>query len=216
MVIFQAEELGLSDQVLPIDRSHQATKNRFIYVNRELCRLPSGLFSFYTSLSSLMMTYIAVIYMSSPSSSSQLIVIHILVVITIRCLCSTFLSSFCVWNFITVCPLVCSDAHFCFYVCHNLRIYKIWKIIIFVFCAGPGPLLTRQPPFSKSLVRLGWREPFVASHKVEDETIDSFFRRRFGDEVGTQTHALIIYIDSLIIYWLFILDNVYTSQLYSF
>lgn len=85
-----AEELGLSDQVLPINRSHQATKNRFIYVNRELCRLPSG----------------------------------------------------------------------------------------------PSSLLTRQPPFSKSLLRLGWREPFVASHKVDDETIDSFFRRRFGDEIA--------------------------------
>ncbi|KAI0225020.1 Protoporphyrinogen oxidase [Lamellibrachia satsuma] len=91
MMLFQAEELGLSDRILPINRSHQATKNRFIYVNRELCRLPS-----------------------SPSS-----------------------------------------------------------------------LLTRQPPFSRSLLRLGWREPFAASHKVDDETIDSFFRRRFGDEIAT-------------------------------
>ncbi|ESO07106.1 hypothetical protein HELRODRAFT_110634 [Helobdella robusta] len=84
------EDLELDDEVLPIPRSHVAAKNRFIYVNKQLCKLPSSL----------------------------------------------------------------------------------------------KAVLTTQPPFSKPLCLYGLMEPFRKKGELDDETVDSFFSRRFGPEVA--------------------------------
>jgi hypothetical protein len=40
----QVDELGLTNDVLPIPRGHVASKNRFIYVGGKLVALPNSLF----------------------------------------------------------------------------------------------------------------------------------------------------------------------------
>ncbi|CAJ1061860.1 protoporphyrinogen oxidase isoform X2 [Xyrichtys novacula] len=37
------EDLGLADEILPVTYSHVASKNRYLYVNKQLHRMPSGL-----------------------------------------------------------------------------------------------------------------------------------------------------------------------------
>jgi len=45
-------------------------------------------------------------------------------------------------------------------------------------------VLFRHPPFTKPLFLSGLKEPFQPRSKTDDETVDSFFQRRFGSEVS--------------------------------
>ena len=47
---------------------------------------------------------------------------------------------------------------------------------------GLKAVLTRQAPFSRPLFIAGMKEPFQPKSKTDDETVDSFFQRRFGGE----------------------------------
>ena len=49
LVLFQVEELGLDSDVVSVDKSHPATKNRFVYVNKKLHALPNSKFDLYKS-----------------------------------------------------------------------------------------------------------------------------------------------------------------------
>jgi oxygen-dependent protoporphyrinogen oxidase len=84
------EELGLSDDVLPIPRSHVASRNRFVYVNCKMHTLPNSFAS----------------------------------------------------------------------------------------------VVLPHPPFRKPLAFYGALEPFQPRSHSDDETVDSFFRRRFGPEIA--------------------------------
>lgn len=47
----QLSDLGLEHEILPVPHDHVASKNRFLYVNGELHKLPSSLrFDFITRL----------------------------------------------------------------------------------------------------------------------------------------------------------------------
>lgn len=39
----QVEDLGLEKEILSVRRNHLASKNRYLYVNKKLHRMPSGL-----------------------------------------------------------------------------------------------------------------------------------------------------------------------------
>lgn len=85
-----AEEIGLTNQIIPVPHTSPAARNRFIYVNGELCALPNNLKS----------------------------------------------------------------------------------------------VLLRRPPFTSPLFLAGLKEPFRSRSKDDDETVDSFFQRRFGNEIA--------------------------------
>lgn len=42
-VCVQVEELGLEGEILPVTYSHVASKNRYLYVNKQLHKMPSGI-----------------------------------------------------------------------------------------------------------------------------------------------------------------------------
>ncbi|KAJ4930849.1 hypothetical protein JOQ06_025152 [Pogonophryne albipinna] len=39
----KVDDLGLGGEILPVDYSHVASKNRYVYVNKQLHRMPSGI-----------------------------------------------------------------------------------------------------------------------------------------------------------------------------
>jgi len=45
-------------------------------------------------------------------------------------------------------------------------------------------MVTRHAPFSKPMMFYGMAEPFKGRSASEDESVDSFFTRRFGRDVG--------------------------------
>ena len=42
-----AEQLALSGEVVPVHRTHPAARNRFLYVDGQLCPLPAGMSALY-------------------------------------------------------------------------------------------------------------------------------------------------------------------------
>lgn len=37
------DDLGLQDEIVPVSSSHVASKNRYLYVNKKLHKMPSGI-----------------------------------------------------------------------------------------------------------------------------------------------------------------------------